>query len=285
VNKQQFFLIGGGALLLCAIYFFGRTVPPRKPVAKQEVSASAAGSVTINTILEASRRQLTPSQQTYVAQLESAVVRGDVKAQQIKVYNQLAAFWKDSAHMLLPYGWYMAEAAKLENSQKNLTFAAQFFLNGVRRQENPDLRKWMALQAKELFEKALELSPGNDSLKVGLGSCYLFGGISEMPMKGIQLIREVADRDPDNLYAQFMLGLGGMQSGQFDKAIERLLKVAHGEPDNTEAILLLAEAYERSGDNKNAAKWYEASKKNIQNPDLINVLDERIKTLTNAPAQ
>lgn len=285
MNKQQILLIGSGALLLCVIYFFGRTVPPRKPVARQEASASATGPVTINTILEASRKQLTPSQQSYVAQLESAVVRGDVKAQQIKVYNQLAAFWRDSAHMLLPYGWYMAEAAKLENSQKNLTFAAQFFLNGVRRQENPDLRKWMALQAKELFEKALVLSPENDSLKVGLGSCYLFGGISEMPMEGIRLIREVADRDPDNMYAQFMLGLGAWQSGQLDKAIERLLKVAHKEPANVEAVLLLAEAYERSGDNKNAAKWYEASKKQIREPEILKALDERINTLTNAPAQ
>ena len=143
----------------------------------------------------------------------------------------------------------------------------------------------MALQAKELFEKALVLSPENDSLMVGLGSCYLFGGISEMPMEGISLIREVADRDPDNMYAQFMLGLGAWQSGQLDKAIERLLKVAHKEPAKVEAVLLLAEAYERSGDNKNAAKWYEASKKQIREPEILKVLDERINTLTNAPAQ
>jgi cytochrome c-type biogenesis protein CcmH/NrfG len=185
--------------------------------------------------------------------------------------------------MLIPAAWYTGEAAKLENSEKNLTFAAHFFLNGVRRQENPELRKWLAIQAKELFEKALQLNSGNDSSKVGLGSCYLFGGITEAPMQGIALIREVAERDTTNMYAQFTLGMGSMMSGQLDKAIERLLKVAHNEPNNLEALLLLAEAYERKGEKENAIKWYVVSKKLVEDPTFIKDIDERIKQLTNAP--
>ena len=278
MKKQQLLLVGSGVVLLCLIYFFGRTIPPKK---EPGTTAAPAGSkeIDVNTILAASRQQLTPSQQAYVAQLETAVVRGDVKEQQAKVYRQLAAFWKDSAHLLLPYAYYSAEAAKLENSQKSLTFAAQFFLDGIRRQENPDLQRWMALEAKGLFEKALQLNPGNDSLKVGLGSCYLFGNISETPMEGIAMIREVAQRDPDNMYAQFMLGMGGMISGQFDKVIERMSKVVLHEPDNTEAILILAEAYERTGDKANAAKWYETGKKYISNTDVKKEIDDRIKLL------
>lgn len=235
--------------------------------------------ININTILAASRQQLTPGQQAYIAQLETAVVRGDVKEQQIKVFRQLAAFWKDSAHMLLPFAYYSGQAAKLENTQKSLTFAAQFFLDGVRRQENAGLQRWMAIQAKELFEKALQLDPKNDSLKVGLGSCYLFGNISDSPMEGIQLIREVADRDPENMYAQFMLGMGGLVSGQLDKAIERLTKVVQHQPDNVEALLVLAEACERKGDKANAVKWYEASKKHIHDAAIVKEIDTRIGLL------
>jgi tetratricopeptide (TPR) repeat protein len=278
LKKQQLILVGSGVVLLCLIYFFGRTIPPKK---NPGAAAAAATSkeVDINSILAASRQQLTPSQQAHVAQLETAVVRGDVKEQQVKVYRQLAAFWKDSAHLLLPFGYYTGEAAKLENSQKSLTFAAQFFLDGIRRQENPDLQRWMGLEAKDLFEKALQLDPENDSLKVGLGSCYLFGNISESPMQGIMMIREVAEKHPDNMYAQFMLGMGGMVSGQFDKAIDRLLKVAQHEPENAEAILMLADAYERTNDKANAVKWYQAGKKNVSDPDVVKAIDERIKLL------
>lgn len=242
-------------------------------------AASDPKEININNILTASRQQLNPGQQAYIAQLETAVVRGDVKEQQIKVYRQLAAFWKDSAHMLLPFAYYSAQAAKLENSQKSLTFAAQFFLDGVRRQDNAGLQRWMALQAKELFEKALQLDPKNDSLKIGLGSCYLFGNISDTPMEGIQMIREVADRDPENMYAQFMLGMGGLASGQLDKAIERLTKVVQHQPDNVEALLILAEACERKGDKVTAVKWYEASKKQIHDAEIVKEIDKRIGLL------
>lgn len=280
MKKQQLILVGSGVVLLCLIYFFGQTIPPKK---NPGAVAAAAGTkeISFTSILEASKQQLSPAMQAYVAQLETAVVRGDVKEQQIKVYKQLAAFWKDSAHLLLPYAYYSSEAAKLENSQKSLTFAAQFFLEGIRRQENPDLQRWMAGEAKELFQKALEIDPKNDSLKIGLGSSILFGNLGEGPMEGIRLIREVAERDPENMYAQFMLGLGGMISGQFDKAIERLLKVVQHQPDNVEAILMLADAYEQHNDKANAVKWYTAGRKYIQNADLQKEIDQRIKLLGN----
>jgi tetratricopeptide (TPR) repeat protein len=277
VKKQQIIVVGSAVALFCLIYFFGNTIPPKDK--STPAATTGAGQLNIETILTASRQQLTPAQQAQVSQLEAAVVRGDVKDQQIKVFRQLATFWKDSAHLLLPYAYYSAQAAKLENSQKNLTFAAQFYLTGVRQQEEPSLKRWMAEQGKELFEKALEMDPANDSLKIGLGSCYLLGGISENPMQGIQMIKEVADRDPHNMYAQFMLGLGGLVSGQLDKAIERLTKVAEHEPGNLEVVLMLADACERKGDKACAIKWYTAGKKQISDTAILHEINDRINLL------
>ncbi|HTF27863.1 MAG TPA: tetratricopeptide repeat protein [Flavitalea sp.] len=279
MKKQQLSLIGGAVALLFIIYFFGNNVPPieKKPVSSATHQDEAP--LDINTILSASKRQLTPEQSAFVSRLESAVVRGSVKDQQISVYKQLANFWKDTVHLLLPYSYYTAEAAKLENSEKSLTFAAQFFAGNMRRQQEPVLKKWMALQAKELFEKALELNPASDSLKIGLGSCYLFGNISDNPMKGIALIREVAARDSSNMYAQFMLGMGGLVSGQLDLAIQRLLKVAKNEPQNAEAVLALADAFERKKDKANAILWYERGKELIGDPDFIKEINQRISLL------
>jgi cytochrome c-type biogenesis protein CcmH/NrfG len=167
----------------------------------------------------------------------------------------------------------------LENSEKSLTFAARFFLENARKQDDEGLKKWMANESKELFEKALVLDPGNDSLKVGLGSCYIFGNIADNPMQGIMMIREVAERDPSNMYAQYMLGVGGLMSGQLDRAIDRLSVVASKQPDNVEVKLMLAEAYERKGDKQNAVKWYESVRSHIGNPEILQELDKRIQTL------
>ena len=93
------------------------------------------------------------------------------------------------------------------------------------------------------------------------------------------MISEVANRDSTNMFAQFMLGLGGYQSGQYEKAIIRLKKVVAKEPANLEAILALAESYERSGDKAHAIEWYEKSKKFFDQPDIIKEIDARIVLL------
>jgi len=98
-------------------------------------------------------------------------------------------------------------------------------------------------------------------------------------MKGIQKILEVARRDSLNLYAQLMLGLGGIESGQYDKAIPRLLMVARHDPANLEAILSLGEAYERTGEKEAARKWYMVAKKETDNPDLVKAINERLESL------
>ena len=140
----------------------------------------------------------------------------------------------------------------------------------------------MANEAKELFEKALQINPGNDSAKIGLGGSYIFGGSAENPqeiMQGIQQILEVARKDSNNMYAQFMLGLGGIESKQFEKAIERLNRVVRNQPQNLEAIITLAEAYDQNGNKANAIQWYEAAKKIIGNDEMNKEIDQRIKAL------
>ncbi len=282
MKKQQAILISGGVLLLVVLFVFGKTVPAKTDDLKQPVADKTTSAFDISTVLASAKNKLNLTQQAYINSLESAVVRGDVKNQQIHIYHQLASFWKDSVPAFEPYAFYTAEASKLENSEKSLTFAAQLFLDNIRGMGDPAVKTWMAGQSRELFDKALTLNPSNDSARIGIGSSYIFGSQTENPMElaqGIQKILEVVRRDSTNMYAQLMLGIGGVVSGQFDKAIERLLKVVRFAPDNTEAILTLAEAYERKGDKLNAVKWYEASKKFVGNPEVIKEIDQRIQSL------
>ena len=276
-------LVGSGLVLLLLIYFFGNTTPPVKQMAVTEDATGAPSKkIDATVIIAAAKQKLSAARQAYVAGLESAVVRGDVKDQQIKVYHQLANFWLDSVHFFEPYAYYTGAAAKLENSEKSLTFAARQFLNELKGTNQPAVKQWMADESKDLFEKALAINPANDSSAIGLGSCYIFGSTAGNPqevMMGIQKILGVARKDSTNMYAQLMLGIGGVVSGQFDKAIERLKKVADQEPGNLEAIFMLAEAYERKGDNAGAVHWYEAGKKHVSNPEMIKEIDNKIKTL------
>ena len=281
MKKQTIFFLLSGAALFCIIYFLGNTNPPVEANAPQKpASDTAASSFDFNAYLASAKSQLPANQQEMIAKLESAVVRGDVKNQQTKVYFQMAVFWKDSAHLLIPFAYYSGLASKLENSEKSLTFAAQYFLEGIRQQADPSLKNWMALQAKELLEKSLELNPSNDSSKVGIGACYIFGNISDNPMQGLTMVREVLERDSNNVYGHFILGLGGIESGQYAKAAVRLEKVTKAQPQNLEAIMALAECYQRLGDKEGAIKWFSEGKKFfINEPEVANEIQAAIDQL------
>ena len=166
----------------------------------------------------------------------------------------------------------------MENSEKNLNFAAHSMLEELRGISNPGLKSWMANEANDLFLRSLKINPSNDSTIIGQGSTFFFG-VSGAPMEGILKIRTVAEKDPNNVFAQFMLGYGGMVSGQTDKAAERFKKVIELDPENTEAVFLLAELYERAGKKKEAVEWYERGLKNVKNPELVKALEEKIKIL------
>jgi tetratricopeptide (TPR) repeat protein len=285
VKKQQWITAGIGITLVALVLLFGKTVPAKNQVKlsgstqNNTTDNTTASTVTIDTILVLAKKQLSPEQVMRINTLEHSISRGAVQDQKLHIYHQLARFWFDSARVFEPFAWYEAEAARLENSEKSLTFTAQLFLDNLQVDEVGQRRQWKALQAKDLFERSLKINPKNDSAKVGLGACYLFGGISATPMEGIMKIREVVEKDSTNIYAQLMLARGSVMSGQYDKAVARLETVVRLQPKNIDGILMLADVYERMGNKSNAIIWYNKSLSLVQQVDLKKEIEKRIGEL------
>lgn len=282
MKKQQWITAGASFLLVIILFaltqnqLFG--IPPRSTVVKQKNPETLTSSFSIDSLINSYKSSLPEQQTNRLNFLEHSISRGDVHDQQLHIYHQLAQFWKDTAKKFEAYAWYLAQGARLENSEKSLTFAAHLFLNNLREESDPALKQWEAFQAKDLFERSLKLNARNDSSKVGLGAVYLYGGIA-MPMEGITLIREVADRDSTNTYAQLTMGEASLMSGQTEKGIERFKTVARQQPQNLELILLVADLYERTGKNAEAAEWYAKCLPLIPNPAFKKEVEARIAKL------
>ena len=278
MNKAQWITICIGVLIVAALFLFGRTGPYNSGTAKY-FQSSLQSELTADSILFHAKEILTPAQIQWMNDLEQSVIRGDVKKQKLDVFHQLAHFWKDSARIFEPYAWYEAEAARLENSEKSLTFAAHLILENLRNEESDQLKRCKALQAKDLFERSLRINDKNDSTIVGLGACYIFGNIADNPMEGILKVRQVVEKDSTNVYAQMVLGQGSLMSGQYDRAIDRFEKILALQPVNLEAILLMAEVFERKEDKSNAIKWYSKALPLALNPAMKSALEKRINEL------
>src|SRR5690606_30492055 len=106
---------------------------------------------------------------------------------------------------------------------------AQLFLDLARRANSESAQAWAGQMAIEGFNRALKINPNNDTTKVYLAECYVGTGET---MQGITMLREVTEKDPDNVPANLILGQQGIVSGQFDKAIGRFENVLKIEPRN-----------------------------------------------------
>jgi tetratricopeptide (TPR) repeat protein len=283
VKKPQWITLTAAVVLVVILYVFGRIVPEKKANTTRPPDL-ADNPVSIDSILFDAKKRLHAAQVVRLNALENSVVRGNVNEQKLRVYHQLAHFWADTGQVFEPYAWYEGEAARLENSEKSLTFAAHLFLQNMRGENDQPLRTWKALEAKDLFERSLKINPQNDSSIIGLGACYIFGGISATPMEGILKVKAVADKDSSNIFAQEVLGHGSMYSGQYDKAIARFEIVYRlskkNEDTQLEACLMLAEAYERKADRLSAITWYKKSLTLIKNQEVKEEINKRIDELS-----
>ena len=64
------------------------------------------------------------------------------------------------------------------------------------------------------------------------------------------------------------------------KRLARLQTVIRLQPNNIEALLVLADAYEKIGDKKNAILWYQTSLQYINRQDIKDEIEKRIKELS-----
>ena len=279
--KKQYLLLIAGVFSVILLFFLGRTTEDKIPVSPVP-KAQKNPAFSLPDYIQKQKSQLSPEKQAYVSQLEQEAKNGSFESKQF-TYNKLASFWGDSVPNPPLFAYYSGELSKLENSEKKLNFAAQLFLDVLRNEKDEAIIDWLASNSIELFEKAIQLNPENDDLKIGLGSVYIFGkgrgGAPEETMKGIQQILSVARKDSTNMKAQLMLGIGGYVSGQYDKAITRLQRVVNAQPENIEAVAFLADTYAANGNKTEAIRWYQVLKRLANDSHHSKEIDARINQL------
>ncbi len=173
---------------------------------------------------------------------------------------------------------YYKKAAEINSSGKSWNDAADRYLAALRAQNDSILGGWLLEQAIFCYNKVIEINPENIDAKMNLALCY---AESSEPMKGIMMLREIAQKYPDNDKAQMNLGFLSIRSGQFDKAIERFNKVLELNPSQSEAYYFLGYALVQKGDTVKAAeafKKYSESGKDAQLLKEANVYMNQLKT-------
>ncbi len=228
-----------------------------------------------DSLLGAARKQLPGHALSDLALMEQEMGTLEDSSGMVPIFERMAQAFREHKQLNVA-AYYQARAAKLENSEKKLNFAGQFFLDLMQQTSSPGVRAWQAQEAVACFEQSLELNPENDTARLAMAAAHIEG--AGETMKGVQLLLGITRENPDHVAANLMLGRLSIQSGQFDRAIERYQTVLDQEPENTEALYFQAEAYKGLGNKEKAIALLEECKRIIGNEAFSREIDQYIQT-------
>jgi len=274
VQKGQIALGVGTLILALALYFGGKTV------VKKENSSTAvkAESFSFEQYEEQQTAKLLPAEKTQLAAITDAIkaAKSADTATLKKLYLQTSDFWKNLNNSALG-AYYFYQFAKIESTKKALADAGDVLVNAYKSTGDSVILNNLITFALRSYEEAVQKDGSDVELKIKLADAYVQG--SQEPMKGIGILRQLSDSLPDNVPVLLALGRLSIQSGQFDKAKERLQKILKLEPQNTEALYFLAITEAQLGHNDEAIRLFEMCKLIVNNKDFNKEIDEIVKNL------
>jgi len=240
-------------VLVFALYYGCDT----KPKAQQELERSralSAESTGEESIKAAALQRLSPANTAEIQQLEQQLNDAVLDTARASALKSLSSRWYNLEEPAMA-GIYAQRVAELENTEESWSIAGTTFSICTQRANDDQIRDFCSGRAIQSFEAAASLDPGNLRHKVNLALVYTENPPENNPMRGIQMLLELNQSNPDNVYILNNLGRLSIQTGQYERAIERLTKVLELESDNRRAICLLANAYNGKGDQQQAAVY------------------------------
>ena len=221
MTRSQLILLPGAAVLVVILFQLPRSVVENEQL--QEVTETQSHSMKIP---EEGKIQLN--------ELRRLI-------QEEENIDKKANFAHSLARRYLDYGVVDSAASVAEDIErwKNTSseLAADIYFAAYERSQGSEQAKKYAVKAREILQELLDKDSTNLFLKNRLAMTLV---VSENPMAGIAMLREILAQDETNRQAILNLGLLAIQSGQFERAKERFENLVSLNPADHEARLYLA---------------------------------------------
>ena len=264
------------AVLACILAVALFYAPARKNILKSSKLSQASSTSSIDQLISEAKEDLNPAQLSSMASWELAM-QSAKKADKIAYFDSLASSWEIFKNPYLS-GYYYQQKAKFDLKVESFLLSGRQYYFAFTSLKDSSLKENSLIEATSLFEKALELEPGNEEISLELALCYIED--PSAPMKGIMLLRKLVEENPQNENAIFNLGLLSMRSGQYNKAIERFEQILQFAPERHELFLYIADSYVQIGENDKAIVYFSRFKSETKDQSLRDEIDRYIKKLT-----
>lgn len=274
--KSQYIIITIGVFLVVGLFMLPKSVvsnknknvertESEKPTDSQEETAQ-------NNTSEMHSNKLTQEQSILLDRLRPRFLNAQTEQEKSLYFDSLSLVYRP-ANLMDSIAFYAENLANQFPNTRTFLATADAYYEVFSFAMSEQKIKQAAEKARNYYEKILAQEPDNSDVKVKLGVAYT---ITATPMQGIKMIREVLDKEPDNQLALFNLGLLSMQSGQYDKAVERFEKLIAINPRDVNACLLLGQSLVNLNKTKEAIEKMEKFKANLTDSPIDTEIKQKI---------
>jgi outer membrane protein len=172
--------------------------------------------------------------------------------------------------------WFSEASSKFFNTIESWIKTGDHYYQAYTFAIDQKKQSQLAGKAQEYYQKVLDKNPKHLEVKTKLAMTYIS---SPNPMQGIMLLREVLEQDPKNELALYNMGMLSFQSGQYEKAVDRLKELIGIRPEHTQGRLLLGLSLMKTGDKKGAREQFEKVKQLDNDPSVQATVDTYLKDL------
>jgi len=264
---QRWGLSFAGLLLILAIYYLPKVVVDNDPeLAGIRIDENATADTHTFEISDADQRKISSLRNLINSTSENKnnAIFADSLANLYLRYNGL-----DSAV------WYAGVLLKADSSIESQLLAGEIFFKAYGFSADSQQAKSFAKMAAGCFEKALTAYP-NPDIEAKLAMTKV---VTSNPMSGIMMLRKVLEEYPENKTALYSMGVLSMQSGQYDKAVERFEKLVSIDQANVQAAYYLAVSYFEIGNRVLAREWFVKIKNTGSDPAVMLSAEDYLKRL------
>ena len=196
----------------------------------------------IGSIRQSAEANLNGEQKTVLAVLEQELADAQTDSSRVELLRTLSGRWYQFGEAAMA-GYYAQQLAQLVNEDEDAwSIAGTTYVLCIRQSKEDKVKQYCAKRAQEAFENAISLNPDQVAHRVNLALTNVEYPPKDNPMKGILQLRDLDQKYPKNPIVLSNLGRLAIQTGQYQKAIERLETAVSVAPDNKQLYCLLEQA-------------------------------------------
>jgi len=236
-------LLGAFALLLL-LYFGCPTKPPGRAAIDTQ-RAEKAATIDIDKLLERATKRYPREQLRPILALEQSLVDTTNALDEPQTLKSISRNWNQLGDFALG-GMYAEKVAEITQTDSAWSITGTTYFSCFKSDLDSLIRDFCMTKSIRAFESAISVAPNDPVHSVNLGLCYVEGGGN--PMRGITIIRDVAEKNPENRLASMTLGRMSVRTGQYEKAVQRFDNVLTHHPDDADAHYWLGVTYQALND-------------------------------------